>query len=128
VGEPSFSQQLQSTAELQVDVAHLDQIKKYLEQVAQAVEDALLPKLRQLDQDFGYGRGEGGSALGSLQIDNVPTLKERHDSTHRAVKASVERMVTSYREAARVIGEFAADYDTVEERNRASAAALTWKA
>lgn len=127
MGEQSFSQQLQSTAELQVDVAHLDQIKIYLENLAKAVEDELPDRLRQVQQDFNYG-GDVNSALGSLQIENVSALKERHDSTHRAVKASVQSMVAAYRDMAQAIGRFAADYDTVEERNRADVAALKWKA
>jgi hypothetical protein len=128
VSEYGFSEQLNGTAALQVDVAHLDQIKVYLETVATAVEECLLPKLEQVDQDFNYGRGAGGSSLGSTQIENAATLQQRHNSTHQAVKASVEGMVKAYRDAARVIGKFATQYDTVEERNRAGVAALDWKA
>ena len=124
-----FGKSLDSTKDIKVDVAHLDQIKNYLETVAKAVEDHLLPKLEQVNQDFTYGRrpGEGG-ALGAGEIANVPTLAQRHESTYQAVKSSVEGLAKAFHEAARVIGTFATEYDTVEERNNAGVSALDWKA
>jgi hypothetical protein len=125
-----FSKDLDGTKDLKVDVAHLDQIKTYLETVAKAVEDHLLPKLDEVDREFAYGRGgvNDGTALGSGQIANASTLAGRHDSTYRAVKTSVEGMAKSFRDAARVIGKFATEYDTVEERNNAGVSALDWRA
>ena len=129
-GEPSpgpFDQSLTSAAQLAVDVAHLDQLVIALQNTAEAVEDFLLPKLDQVDQDFSYGRGEGGTALGSLQIDNVSTLKQRHDSSQQAIKASVQHISAALRDTARAVGEFANRYTTVEQRNAAGVAALNWR-
>src|SRR5690242_7238650 len=112
-GEPSpgeFDQTLTSAAQLTVDVAHLDQLTIALQDTAKAVEDYLLPKLDQVDQDFSYGRGEGGTALGSTQIDNVSTLKQRHDSSQQAIKASVQQIAAALRDTARAVGEFADRY------------------
>jgi uncharacterized protein YukE len=124
-----FSQQLKGASALQVDVAHLDQIKTYLESVAKAVEETLIPNLDKVDQTFSYGRGESGSsALGSSQIENAGTLKQRHDQSYNAVKSSIENMVKAYRDMAQTVGKFATEYKTVEERNHAGISALKWKA
>jgi hypothetical protein len=129
-GGPSpgpFDQSLTSTAQLTVDVAHLDQLTIALRNTAKAIEDYLLPRLDQIDQDFSYGRGEGGTALGSLQIDNVTTLKQRHDSSQQAIKGSVQHIAAALQDTARAVGEFASRYATVEQRNAAGLSALNWR-
>jgi len=124
-----FSKALDGTKDMQVDVVHLDQIRTYLETLAKAVEDHLLPKLEQVNETFTYGRGSsGGSALGATQIAHVQTLGDRHESTYQAVKTSSESLVKAFRDVARVVGKFAKEYDTVEERNNAGVNALDWKA
>lgn len=115
------------TSALTVDVAHLDQLSIALQHTAKAVEDYLLPKLDQVDQDFSYGRGNGGTALGSQQIDNVSTLKQRHDSSQQAITASVQQLAAALRDTARAVGDFAGRYTTVEQRNAAGASALSWR-
>lgn len=112
------------TDKLQVDVAHLDQIKTYLETVAKTVEDKLLNlQLEEVHRTFEYG-GKGRSALGDPAIPNLQTLIERHESSYQAVKASLQGMIKAYRDMAQTIGTFAEKYKTVEERNHAGMAAL----
>ncbi len=109
---------------LEVDVQHLEQIKTYLETVAKTIEDKLLNlQLEDVHRTFEYG-GKGRSALGDPAIPNLQTLIERHEGSYQAVKLSLQNMVKAYRDMGKTVGEFAAKYKTVEERNHAGMLAL----
>jgi hypothetical protein len=118
---------LASLQALEVDVAHLDNISTYLDTVADAISTIRDTTLREAHQLATLGgEAEGGtpsaSALGSTEIrPQVEDLARREGNTYTAVDGSLKTIAENLRQTAEGITEIAEQYQTVEDRNAATA-------
>lgn len=119
---------------LEVDVAHLDNISRYLTTLAEAMDTIRERTLFQAHRAAYVGGnpsdgGGGGaeSALGSPAMEDgvVTELSTREDGTHRALKEGLKAIADDLGKAAEGIAEMAEKYDTAEKRNALTAAQWT---
>lgn len=115
--------------ELEVDVAHLDGIVNYLTTLSEALgtirERTLIPAHRLARVGGNPGQGGGGeSALGSSAIEDgvVVELSGREQSTYTALDQGLRTIAEELGMAAGAVAEIATRYNTVEQRNAATAA------
>ncbi|MDW5327942.1 hypothetical protein [Plantactinospora sp. KLBMP9567] len=125
-GQSGFDTAMRRAGELQVDVAHLERVGDYLQILADR-----MPELRAAVQAAHDAAAAGGqhrhSALGSLNIDEVnhpelDGLARRLRRVHDAVADNLADLETCLRDTTRAVATIARLYDTVEERNRLTAA------
>jgi hypothetical protein len=123
--------ELASAQELEVDVAHLENISTYLTNVADAIAAIRDTTLRQAHQAATMG-GESqsgtpsASALGSTEIrPQVEDLARREQGTYTAVDGSLKSIAEDLRKTAEGVTAIAEQYQTVEDRNAATAADWT---
>jgi hypothetical protein len=129
--DDQVASELAAAQELEVDVAHLENISTYLSNVADAITAIRDSTLRMAHQAATMGgETEGGtpnaSALGSMEIrPQVEDLARRENGTFTAVDGSLKTMAENLRKAAEGVTEIAEQYRTVEDRNAATAADWT---
>jgi methyl-accepting chemotaxis protein len=118
---------LAGARQLEVDVAHLGNIATYLTTVADAISTIRDSTLRLAHRAATMGgEAEGGrpssSALGSTEIrPHVEDLSRREQQTFTAVDGSLKSIADNLRKTAEGVTEIAEQYQTVEDRNAASA-------
>jgi hypothetical protein len=111
-----FAELLRGARELDVDVAHLNNVGTYLNTLVQADRTNTREAIGAADKAARTGGTSGGSALGS-EIDEVGPLTERMKGTFEAVDANIAAVAECLEKTAKAMNDIAANYKTVEERN-----------
>jgi hypothetical protein len=119
----SVDNTLAGAQNLEVSVAHLENIGAYLDVVVSAISDSLRPMVFEAHRLARTGGDTmGGSALGSAAFPEATDLALRAQQTFDAVDSSLKGMATNLQKVADGIRDMAENYRTTEERNGLTAA------
>jgi hypothetical protein len=121
MGDDNWQADLAGLGQLQVDVEHLDQIKEYLDRVANAIQQDLRPYVYQVNRLATTGGDDSRSALGGQEIREVEDLSKRIESTFQAVDTSLKSMAEQLQKDGEAVRKIAEKYRSVDQRNAATA-------
>jgi len=106
---------------LDVSVAHLINIKSYLDILSQAIMDDLRPVVDQTNRMIKTGGDESPTALGA-GIPIVAELSTRIEGTFQAIDTTLKNMATQLEKDGNAIKTIAEKYQAAEDRNGVTAA------
>jgi hypothetical protein len=119
-----FADILQGARELDVDVAHLNNVGTYLTRLVEADRTKTREAVKAADDAARTGGASGGSALGS-GIDDVGPLTTRMAGTFEAVDGNIAAVAECLEKTAKAMSDISTRYQTVEERNHVAFSELS---
>lgn len=106
---------------VEVDVEHLGNIKKYLKELSDYIENDILPDVVEANKDVARtADDQAGCAFGSPEMGVVSDLSGKVNSTYQAVYNSLAGMKADFDNSGEAVSKIAKKYSSTEERNEAT--------